>query len=486
MRASFPTFVAFVLLGMVLFAGTWNGSLLASDGALYAQSAREMLRSGDFLVPTWQHEALFEKGPLHTGLIAVGMAIFGENEFGARFASVAMAFLFSVMVFLFARRLGMDRPAAWVAVLCSVFPQVFFFTTRRPLAEIPSVALGMLGLYVLLFRRRWLWSGVVFGLVLLIKYPIGLLYLAVGLAGVWSMKHPFREWLFALAAAVLVAAPWHVYMGLRFGAAFWDVYMGYHLFGRMSHAIATSAGPWFYIRVLAPRDLVFMGLWLLGVAWAVYRSFRHDRNALFLLMFALITFLPVQVSATRHVHYLVWSIPAFGLLAGYALYQVSPRPSLSIALAVVLALSGMALNIRHMTDPDYGHSSKAFCRLARQAGLAGKLSGTFQLYDPDLTWYCDQAFVIWNHDPVFQRTVGSIPMLRPFVRQLNAAQARKLAGANAILVTVKRFLPDLPAACAEVLSSGMQNEMLHSNLALAGFSAQACRMLNNPVLRRYK
>ena len=144
------------------------------------------------------------------------------------------------------------------------------------------------------------------------------------------------------------------------------------------------------------------------------------------------------------------------------------------------------MNIRHMTDPDYGHSSKAFCRLAREAGLAGKLSGTFQLYDPDLTWYCNHAFVIWNRDPVFQRTVGSIPMLRPFVQQLNAVQVHKLAGSNAILVTVKRFLPDLPAACAVVLTEGMQNEMLHSSLALAGFSAQACRMLNKPVLRRYK
>lgn len=472
-----------MVLLAVLFSGTWKGSLLSSDGAIYAQSARELLRNHNILTPTWQNEVLFEKGPLHTVLIASGLAIFGENEFGARFSTVVMAFLFAIMVFLFARRLGMDRAAAWISVICAVFPQVFFFTTRRPLAEIPSVALGMAGLYLLLFHGRWFWAGLMFGLVLLIKYPIGLLYIGIGLAGSLLMKRKFKDWALALAFALAWAVPWHIYMSLRFGKAFWDVYLVYHLFGRMVHPIATTADPWFYIKVLVPKDLVFFGLWMAGGAWAVYRSLRRDRNAMFLLAFAIMAILPATISATRHVHYLVWSLPALGLLVGYAINQVSPRPSLSIGLAVVLALSGISLNMQHIIDPDYGHSSKAFCQRIKDTGIAEHLAGTFQMYDPDLTWYCDRNFVIWNRDPAFARAVGDIPMMRPFVRRLNEAEYGKLAGSNAILVTTERSLTDVPGVCAGVIEPVLKNEMLRSPLALIGFSGQACSYIKN-VSRR--
>ena len=484
MRKSLPTILGFILLSAILFAGTWKGSFLSSDGAIYAQSARELLRHGNILTPTWQGEVLFEKGPLHTALIASGLALFGENEFGARFSTVLMAILFALMVFLFARRLGMDRTSSWVAVFCAVFPQVFFFTTRRPLAEIPSVAIGMAGLYILLFHGRWFWAGLMFGLVLLIKYPIGILYMGIGLAGIWLLRRPARDWVLAAIVAIILAAPWHIYMSLRFGANFWDVYLFYHLFGRVSHAIATKADPFFYMKVLVPQDLVFFGLWALGGMWAAYKSIAGDRKALFLLLFAIMAVLPAQVSATRHVHYLVWALPAFGLLTGYALNQVSPRASLSAGLAVVLALSGVTLNMQHMVNPDYGHSSKALCQRLKGTDILNHISGTFQLYDPDLTWYCDKNFMIWNRDPAFQRAVGDIPMMRPFVRELNAGAVDGMTVTGTILVTAKRNLPAITGACSRVMEPKLVNEMLHSPLALAGFSKKACEAINRAVLRR--
>jgi len=329
-----------VLAGL-FFAGAGQGSLLSSDGAIYAQSAREMLRSGDLLTPTWQGEVLFEKGPVHTALIAGGMALFGETEFGARFSTLVFAVVFALVVFGFARAMGMGRIAAWIAVFCAVFPGVFFFTTRRPLAEIPAVTMGHAGVYLLVFRRSWAGAGLLWGLVLLIKYPIGLLYAGGGLAGVWWLGGRVKAWGLGLAVAVAVAAPWHVYMSIRYGAAFWDVYLFYHLFGRVGHAIATTSDPLFYLRVLFPRDGAFLLLWVLGLVWVGYRALVRDRNALFLLVFSLVTLLPAQVSATRHVHYLVWALPGLGLAVGYAVDRLSPRASLTAGLAVVLFLSGV-------------------------------------------------------------------------------------------------------------------------------------------------
>jgi len=179
-------------------------------------------------------------------------------------------------------------------------------------------------------------------------------------------------------------------------------------------------------------------------------------------------------------------MPVLGLLTGYALNALSPRRSLSIGLTVVLLISGITLNMQHIVNPDYGHSSKALCQRLNRTGLTADVFGTFQLYDPDLTWYCDRNMMTWTLDPVFRHAVGDIPMMRPFVRTLDAAQRQYLTKSDAILVTTKRSVPEMPDACSILIKPRLRNEMTGSDLVLAGLSKKACIKLHNVVFSKWR
>jgi len=71
-----------LLLGLA-FQG--RRGLYGPDEDRYVESAREMLVSGDWLTPRLNGELYLSKPPLTHWAIAAGMALFGQNEFGARF-----------------------------------------------------------------------------------------------------------------------------------------------------------------------------------------------------------------------------------------------------------------------------------------------------------------------------------------------------------------------------------------------------------------
>src|SRR3989304_10534990 len=72
--------------------GLWN-----SDEGRYAEGAREIAESNNFLIPTVDGIPRINKPPLTYWLSAVAYKVFGVNEFGARFFP-ALFGLFGVLL----------------------------------------------------------------------------------------------------------------------------------------------------------------------------------------------------------------------------------------------------------------------------------------------------------------------------------------------------------------------------------------------------
>jgi 4-amino-4-deoxy-L-arabinose transferase-like glycosyltransferase len=92
-------FAGWVLLAIAIvtalaFQGT-RGLYETTEGR-YAEVAREMLRSGDYLTPTLDNEPHWTKPPLTYWSIAAGIRVFGLNAWGARFFNV-IAFSITVL-----------------------------------------------------------------------------------------------------------------------------------------------------------------------------------------------------------------------------------------------------------------------------------------------------------------------------------------------------------------------------------------------------
>ena len=97
---------ALVALCYVLFFHELGGiGFLGPDEPRYAAVAREMYLSGDYITPRLLGETWFEKPALMYWLAALGYALFGIGETGARFPSALGATLSVFLIYWCGRRL---------------------------------------------------------------------------------------------------------------------------------------------------------------------------------------------------------------------------------------------------------------------------------------------------------------------------------------------------------------------------------------------
>ena len=96
-----------LILGFVwilFFLDLGGLGLVGPDEPRYAQIAREMLVSGDFVTPRYFGDPWLEKPVLYYWLAAAAYWLFGVNEFGARLPSALAAVLGVFCVYLVGRR----------------------------------------------------------------------------------------------------------------------------------------------------------------------------------------------------------------------------------------------------------------------------------------------------------------------------------------------------------------------------------------------
>ena len=107
-----------------LAATAWMRPLMLPDEGRYATVAWEMLRSGDWLIPTLNGLPFFHKPPLFYWITGAALSVLGPTEMAARAASLAGATLGALSLYLFTRRWcgpQAARRALWVLLVQPLF-----------------------------------------------------------------------------------------------------------------------------------------------------------------------------------------------------------------------------------------------------------------------------------------------------------------------------------------------------------------------------
>src|SRR5215510_6402133 len=108
-----------------LAATAWMRPLALPDEGRYVGVAWEMVRSGNWLVPTLDTLPFFHKPPLFYWLTAAAISILGNNEWAARLPSLLSATGAVVGLFVFLRR-WTDQATALTAVLVLATTPFFY------------------------------------------------------------------------------------------------------------------------------------------------------------------------------------------------------------------------------------------------------------------------------------------------------------------------------------------------------------------------
>ena len=180
------------------------------DEINFAEIAREMLATGDPLRPRIDFQPFHEKPPLFIWLQAISMAVFGVNEFAARFPNAICGVITLQVLYNIGTRIrGGTFGLLWVmAYVGSILPHLYF---RSGIIDPWFNLLIFLGLHALIrcaaegSDHQALLCGLFLGLAVLTKGPVGVLIPFLVVAVHWTFKR-FEPML-----------PWRM-MGMAFGA----------------------------------------------------------------------------------------------------------------------------------------------------------------------------------------------------------------------------------------------------------------------------
>jgi len=211
------------------------------DEINFAEIAREMVVSGDWLRPQMHFEAFHEKPPLFMWLQSLSMKAFGVGEFAARFPNAICGILTLLVLYRIGEQTrGRAFGMLWaLAYIGSVLPHLY---SRSGIID-PwfnlFIFLGLHAIITLVQRdpsrhskainaRRdshaWL-AGIFLGLAVLTKGPVGLLVpgLVMAVYWAWGRCKPYLRWrrlgIIALATAITVSS-WALIDLIRNGPEF--------------------------------------------------------------------------------------------------------------------------------------------------------------------------------------------------------------------------------------------------------------------------
>ncbi len=117
-KISIVVVILFVLLYMLPLG---IRPMIIPDESRYAEIPREMIASGDWVVPHLNGLRYFEKPVMGYWLHALSLLLFGENAFGVRFPSALAAGISGMTVFVLTRYMlgySSGMPAAVIFLTC--------------------------------------------------------------------------------------------------------------------------------------------------------------------------------------------------------------------------------------------------------------------------------------------------------------------------------------------------------------------------------
>ena len=278
--------VAFWLLAYVAPLG-WR-PLVQPDEIRYGEIAREMLTTGDWVVPRLSGLRYFDRPPLGHWMNATSLAAFGENAFAIRFASCLSMGALALCAWLFTRHYSRSRQAATIAALVFLScPGAMAMGNFAAMDGILSMwqALALMACFHATnaatgasAMRRYALCGALLGSAFLTKGFLAVITPIIVIIPFMAWEQRLRELLrfgwIALATAVAVSLPWSLLIHAREPDFCHDFLSVEHIHSFYNR----NAKPGESLSYYLPLLLLITFPWLLLFAGAPLREIMHNRS----------------------------------------------------------------------------------------------------------------------------------------------------------------------------------------------------------------
>ncbi len=327
-----------VVAGSVLFANLGATRLWDRDEPRNAGCAREMLDRNDWVTPYFDGQLRKAKPVLLYWLIMSAYAVFGENEFAARFWSACFGTGTVFLIYFIGRRLFSPNAAIWGAIILAT--SLMFDVASRaatPDSTLIFLTTSAIAVYVAAAFRKsdelgdssgvrtairfWPAVGIygLMGLGVLAKGPVGLV-LPTAVIGMFLLMvrlpqqklsaeggeqnpsertvitrlqlwfrqvlRPFHPvhffktcWVMRPLTAILVvlavALPWYVWVGVRTQGEWLRGFLLDENIGRAMQPLENHRGPFFYYLIAVTVGFFPWSIYLLPVTLDTFRAYKR-------------------------------------------------------------------------------------------------------------------------------------------------------------------------------------------------------------------
>jgi 4-amino-4-deoxy-L-arabinose transferase-like glycosyltransferase len=299
-----------------------------ADEGFYAESAREMIESGDWLTPHFNYRDRWEKPVLYYWLTAATYLAAGPSEWAARFWSALSGIGLVLLAWGVSRRMTGSDDAAWLAGAITATCYGYSAMARAALPDLPLTFLITLAIWAAL-EQRWALAGLAAGLGFLMKGPVAVVIPGTVLLPIWLRERStfrLRPRDAAIACCVFIAAalPWYLAMTLEHGTTYLQSFFVSDNLARFATDRFNEPRPvWFYIPVviggMAPWSIFLLVLAFSAAARALRRRLTLDRDEWRLLIWALAPLLFYTASIGKQPRYILPVLPPLAILVGRAI-----------------------------------------------------------------------------------------------------------------------------------------------------------------------
>lgn len=350
-------------------------TLVPTDEGRYAQMAREMVASGDWITTRLNGIKYFEKPPLQTWMNAVTFTLFGLGDWQARFWTGLCGFFGVMLVAFTGQKVFNGRTGLYAGLILGSS------LLWNALGHINTLDMGLsammtLALCALLIaqddkathneRRNWMlvcWLGM--ALAVLSKGLIGLvlpgavLVLYTGLArdwAIWKRLHLGKGLLLFFA----VTTPWFVMVSMR-NPEFAHFFFIHEHFQRFLTKTHHREGPWYYFFPLLVIGIMpWLGVLIQSLVNGVRKAQGADatgpaqafKPGVMLVIWACFIFFFFSISGSKLPSYILPIMPALALLVAVYMERAAVKAwyaAAGLMLAVGVVGFGFSFKVGQMS-----------------------------------------------------------------------------------------------------------------------------------------